>query len=343
MRAANGTAIAGKNYLATAGTLGFLAGPAYSQQTFNLTILPTTVITATTTTLVLTLSQPAGGANLGAITAEVVTINEFPGPPGPPPSPINLISPTITSEQIVTSGRAITAITFSFSKPLSTSRANNLSNYGYFVYAGGPDGSFGTSGYTTLNSAVYNPATQSVTVTPSVPLPLNKFFRIMIDGQTNTLLNNGLTDQAGNLLAGSNGAAGSPYVVTFAAGGRLSYVDAGRNAVTLQLKRGGLIEMFRAPSGAVQQLQLFGVVPGKSALTGSLRRARGGTGRTTLPSIGGASGARIRLKKPPFFFSARSFISFVGQGSCRRARPGERARFRTACRLAIEFSVSRRL
>ena len=308
----NGTAIAGKNYLPAAGVLTFLPGPSNSLESFNITILPSSSLTVTTTTLTLTLSQPGGGATLGAISTEVVTIEEIPappappGPPGPPGPPVNANSPTVTSEQIITNGGAITALAFTFSQPLDPSRAENLGNYGYFVYTAGANGSFGTNGFTTLSSAVYNASAQSVTVTPSVPLPLNTFLRITIDGQTNTLLNNGLTNLSGGLLTGSDGVVGQPYVVTFGAGSRLSYVDGARNMVTLQLKRGGLMEMFRAPSGAVQQLQLVGVVPRKSTLTGSVRRGAGGTGRTSLPPIAGASGMRIRLKTPPFVFAARS-------------------------------------
>ena len=90
-----------------------------------------------------------------------------------------------------------------------------------------------------------------MTLTPSAPLPLNTFFRITIDGQASTLLHNGMTDVQGEQLAGSSGAAGTPFVVTFAAGSKLSYTDTMRNIVTLQLKQGGLMEMFRTPSGDV--------------------------------------------------------------------------------------------
>jgi hypothetical protein len=143
----------------------------------------------------------------------------------------------------------------------------------------------------------------SVTVTPSSPLALNTFFQITIDGQAgNPLLNAGIADPSGNLLIGSNGKAGSPYVATIAVGTRLTFTDTGRNLVTLQLVRGGVMEMMRSASGSVSQLQLFGTVRGKSILSGTLRRTRGGTGRTYLPPIRGTAGVRIKLKTPPFFF-----------------------------------------
>jgi hypothetical protein len=300
-----GTAIAGTDYEPVSGTLNFPNGPSNSIQSFTVTIVPSQSPIATATTVVLTLSAPSGGATLGAISTEILTIDEIPGPPGPPPSPpspINLNSPRVTSERLVTNGHAITGITFTFSKPLVASRAENLANYGYFVYTAGPDGSFGTSGFTTMTSATYNPSTQSVTVTPGAPLPFGTFFQITVDVESSTLLHNGLTDLAGNQLAGSNGAAGTPFTVTFAAANRLTYNDGAGNAVTLSLLRGGLIELFRGPSGAALQLQLAGIVPGKSTLTGSVHRGPRGTGRTTIAAIAGASRVRIRLKTPPFYF-----------------------------------------
>jgi hypothetical protein len=156
--------------------------------------------------------------------------------------------------------------------------------------------------YTTLRSAAYDAGSNTVTVTPSAPLPLNRFFRIIIDGQASPLLHNGITDIANNQLAGSGGAAGTPFIVTFSAGTRFKYTDAMGNIVQLQLSQGGVMEMFCAQGGVVQQLQLAGTIARKSILSGSVKRARGSTGRTVLPPIGGAAGVRIRLKTPPFFF-----------------------------------------
>jgi hypothetical protein len=200
-------------------------------------------------------------------------------------------------------GRAITALAITFSKQLDRGRAQDLGNYGYYVFSGGRNGIFAAADvYTTLSSAVYNSATNTVTVTPSVPLPMNSFFRIIIDGQASPLLHNGITDVANSQLAGSSGAAGTPFVVTFGAGTQLTYTDSARNVVQLQLRRGGLMEMFRFASGDVQQFQLAGTIARKSTLSGLLKRPQGGTGRTFLPAITGAVGVRMRLRRPPFFF-----------------------------------------
>ena len=310
----NGTAIAGKQYAPAAGTLTFLPGQAYSEQTFPVTILANASQSASTTTVNLTLSQPTGGATLGLISTATLSISELPAPPAPPPPPpppIDLIAPVLTSEQMIATGRSITAIVLGFSQPLVPARAQNLASFGYFVYSAGANGNFGGAGggYVALASAVYKAASQSVTLTPGVPLSLNTFWRITIDGQTNTLLNNGLTDPANNLLIGSDGHIGTPLYVTFGAGKRLAYTDSARNVVSLNLTKGGVMELFQAPSGAVEQLGLFGTIARKTTLSGSVSRGRGGTGRTVLPPIAGLAGVRMRLKGPAFVFRTTSSLA----------------------------------
>ena len=296
----NGTAIAGTDYVAASGTLTFLAGQV--QQSFAVTILPDTSQRASTTTVILSLSQPTDGATLGSIATAVLTINEL---PGPPPPPLDIVAPEVTGEQLTVTGRAITSVTIAFSKALNPNRATDLSNYGYYVYSeGGGEVAGGT--YTALSAAVYNSTTDTVTLYPAAPLPLNQFFQITVDGQASPLLNNGLIDLAGNQLLGSSGARGTPLYLTVGAGSKLAYTDSGHNAVSLQLKKGGVMEMFLSPLGVVEQLQLVGTVPAKSTLSGSVHRGRGGTGRTVLPTIGGSAGVRIRLKTPPFFIRATS-------------------------------------
>jgi Calx-beta domain len=318
----NGTAIAGKQYLPASGALTFLPGQAHSEQTFPVTILPNESQSAVTTTVNLALSQPADGATLGTISTATLSISELPAPPPPPP---DLVAPKLTSEQLISNGLSITAIVLDFSKPLVPGRAQNLGNYGYFVFSTGANGVFGSSGgsYVSLSSAVYTEASQSVTLTPSVPLSLDTFWRITIDGQTSTLLNNGLTDAANNLLIGSGGTTGTPLLVTFAAGKRLKYTDSSRNVVSLHLTKGGLMALFQSPAGNVQQLQLFGTIARKTTLSGSVSRSRGGTGRTILPPIAGVAGVRVRLKTPPFVFRAASLVadaelSELGWGSAGR-------------------------
>ena len=69
------------------------------------------------------------------------------------------------------------------------------------------------------------------------------------------------------------------------------------------------MELFRTPGGDAQQLQLIGTIARKTTLSGSIRRGRGGTGRTYLPPIAGAAGVLVRLKNPPFVFRATSLVA----------------------------------
>ena len=230
----------------------------------------------------------------------------------------------VTSEQLSTNGSGIAAVTFSFNAPLDPTQAQNVANYGAFVITASRSGIFGSaaSGSTPIRSAVYNPANLTVTLTPAALLPMNQLDRIVIDGQANALLNSGLTDANGNLLAGSGGVIGTPFVSTFGAGTRLAYTDGSGNAVTLRLTRGGLMELFQSPDGSIQQLELMGTVPKKSTLTGSVRRGAR-AGHTALPPITGSAGVRIRLK-PSAFVSPRSgpsAIADTAEPSARIARP----------------------
>ena len=166
----------------------------------------------------------------------------------------------------------------------------------------GPGGVFGTTAddATPIQSAIYNPSNLTVTVTPAGVLPMTRLNRIVIYGRANQLLTTGVVDTNGDLLAGSNGIPGAPFVTIFGVGTRLTYPDGTGNIVTLRLTRGGLMELFQAPSGQIQQLVLIGIVPNQSTLTGTVRRGPHGSGRTAMPPITGGAGVRIRLKPPAF-------------------------------------------
>jgi hypothetical protein len=82
-------------------------------------------------------------------------------------------------------------------------------------------------------------------------------------------LHNGITSVAVAQLAGSSGAAVTPFVATFSVGTKITYTDSVRTKFPLQLSRGGLIEMLLSPSGAVEQLHLAGTIARKSTLSGS--------------------------------------------------------------------------
>jgi hypothetical protein len=304
-----GSAIPGVDFTPVSGTLTF--PPGVMAQSFTLPVLANSA-NPYDATVALTLGGPTGGAVLGTPSIEIVTIDK----------PL-----VVTSEQLSINGAGIAAITFAFNKPLNPSQAQNPANFGSFVIAAGPGGVFGpaASGSTPIQSAIYNPSNLTVTVTPSAVLPFNHLDRIVIDERANPLLNNGLTDANGNLLTGSDGVAGSPFVTNFGAGTRLAYVDGIGNVVTLQLSRGGLMELFQFPDGSIQQLELVGTNK-KSTLTGTVRRGPH-PGRTALPAITGTAGVRIRLK-PPAFISPKSVPSAIAEKaepSARIVRPDSKS------------------
>ena len=150
-----------------------------------------------------------------------------------------------------------------------------MANYGNVIRTAGPDRVFGTydDGLVTIASAVYNAATNTVTLTPAAPLPLNVLYQIAINQNANTVTGAGVADTTGALLNG--GVTGGPYVAQFALGTRLSYADGTGNRVALALTGGGLMELRLGPDSQAQQLRLIGAQPGRSTLNGTVRRGAG--------------------------------------------------------------------
>jgi hypothetical protein len=291
---AGGTASPGVDYTPTAGTLTFLANQTIAS--FAVPILKSS--SATSKTLGLVLSGPSGGAQLGtpAVAALTLMVNPY-----QPVGPVDTVPPQVVGEQLVLGGGGIAAVVFQFSKPLDPAKAVDLGNYGYFAILSGLDGVIGSSddGFVPLASAQYSPSADAVALFPATPIPLNGFARITINGVANPVLGRGLTDTSGNLLSGlGNGVPGSPYISTFGVGTSLTYVDGSGKTVNLSLSGGGVMEMFRTPSGEVQSLSLIGAVPRKSVL--NLHANNNGSRYTSIPPIQGGAGVRLRYRTPPF-------------------------------------------
>lgn len=269
-------AVAGEDYVPVSGTLTF--GPGVTQQSFALPILGNSA-NPDDATIALTLTSPTGGAVLGAPTTETVTIDK----------PL-----IVTNDSLVIGAGGITAVVLTFNKPLDAASAVNLANYGFFAQEANSVGIFAGGGSDlSLASASYDSLSQSVTLDAASPLPMNRVYRITVDGNASMVLDNGLTDVYGGLLEGSSGVPGSPYLITFGAGTHVTYTDDTGAVVTLQLRKGGVVSLFQSPSGSVQELGLIGAIPGRSKLTITEKRVHGRAGRTALPPISGAGGVRI--------------------------------------------------
>ena len=105
-----------------------------------------------------------------------------------------------------------TQITLTFNEGVIQSGAENVANYR--IIAACADGQFGPHDARTIRikSAVYNPATDTVTLTPVHRLNWHRRYEIKVNGSSPT----GLTDLFGNLLDGArNGKTGSDYVAVF--------------------------------------------------------------------------------------------------------------------------------
>lgn len=201
--------------------------------------------------------------------------------------------PTVQDVRLVTGKRGITTVFLTFSEGLRTaSDVDPTRSSNYAVAQAGRDKRFGTQDdkQLGLEAAEYDEAALTVRLNanPRRPLRLNMLLQITAKAE-------GLTDKAGNLLAGNAGA-GTDYSKILGRGMRLSYVDRTGDNVTLRLSRGGVMELVLGGDGEARELELVNTVTNQSTLSGTVRKPRsGGDGRTTLRSISGMSSVINRL------------------------------------------------
>ena len=203
------SAAPGVDFAPVSGTLTFNPGESIKNITIPILGNPPVGVTEV---FGVALSNPSVGTVLGTINPTLMLIR------GQSSTVVSSPGPVVLSLQPVVGKQGITAIDLTFNAPLNPVRAQDLGSYGYFVLSAGPDGVFGTSddGAIPLVSAAYNPAANLVILTPSAPLPANRLYRILINGQANPALGTGLTDTAGNLLdSDQDGRAGGIYVGVF--------------------------------------------------------------------------------------------------------------------------------
>jgi hypothetical protein len=229
------------------------------------------------------LDSPTGGAILGGVTTAVLTIQDV----DPDTTP-----PQVTGLSWTGSSQSIASLSLSFTGPLDPSSASNPANYHLVGLLGGAA--------IPIAAVRYNPTTDSVTVVPSWPLPARQYVQIQVVGAGPS----GVRDLAGNRLDGAGtGTPGTDYVASFAQGTRLQYVDSAGNRVTLQVKGPGYLQQVRNSSGGGILLDLVGMVPHRTTLTGSVKAPKGRGGQTDLGSIEGLGqfgDVRVLLRTPPF-------------------------------------------
>jgi uncharacterized repeat protein (TIGR01451 family) len=291
----DGTGRAGIDYVPAVGVLQFADGQ--QSATFTVPVIENHVH-GPNLTVNLTLSTPQGGPGLGQQTTAVLTIlNDNP----------DLIGPVVSSLQLLGSGRAITGVLLSFSKPLDPGPASNPAN---FILSG--PGRSGRPALIPIRSVSYNAFTNTILVTPSRALSQGTFYQIIVNGSAPL----GLTDTAPahNLLDGTgNNQNGTSYVASFIRASSIKYADSHGNTVSFQLRGGGVLDLVRSGTGEGDTLTLVGARPFRSVLSGSVRAGRsGGTGVTTLKAIHGLEpfgGVKSTLTTPPFFVGNQPLVS----------------------------------
>lgn len=301
-RTAGGSAIPGVDYQPVSGVLTF--GPGETLKHIQVPILAHPHGRGDVA-VGLVLESPASGAILGERSAIPLTIRDL--------DP-DFVPPQVLAVRLKGDANAITSLTISFSEPLNP--GTSLNGAAYRLVDLGPGGVLGSAENQSIGlyPPSYDPATQTVTLTPLAPLAAGRHYAIILVGEGP----NALTDLAGNPLSGiADGIAGVDFISLFARGESLSYTDSKGNLVSLRATGGGFLDLTRTVAGDARVLTLQGGVPGWTTLSGSVLGQRGrGDGVTTIDAIEGLGQfgqIRVTLSSPPFLVKQLPFNLNVGR------------------------------
>ncbi len=242
------------------------------------------------THLTLTIDSPTGGAWLGSTTKSQLLIQD--ANPDTTPPRISGLSWTGTPKWI-------SSLALQFTAPLNPHDATNAADYLLTTTTSGQP--------IPIASLAYNPSTFTVTIVPASPIPSGQYDRIQVIGTGPS----GIKDLAGNPLEGNgNGNPGSDYVALFAQGRRLRYIDGHRNLVRLAVNGRGYFQQVLYASSNGLSLNLVGMVPDRTTLSGHVRAFRGGTGQTQIGQVSGLGSfgaVKVMLRTPPFLVNSFPF------------------------------------
>jgi hypothetical protein len=207
-------------------------------------------------------------------------------------------------------GQGRTSIVVSFDGPLVATTAEDV---GYYqvnaVGPGNPEVVTSTGAADPVVSASYNAGTQQVTLGLAKPLALGQFYRVMITSQPSTGVmdvvsptpTNGITATTIQPIDGDNDdtPAGDFYGLV-GLGTSFRFTDDDGDTASIQLSKGGSLQVWRELNGDVDQLGVVGAVANRSVLTGSVRRAKGSDGQVVLPSTIGLGDVIDKLSPSSF-------------------------------------------
>ena len=281
----NGTAVAGTDFTATSGVLTFAPGQATAS--FTVALSADGKAEADETFRVL-LSDATGNVQLDdADQIATVTLKST-----GTPAKVSDVALAWAKK-----GKASVAkgITLTLDQPLTGTP--NVADFVLYARSKDTAGGGGVAKRVALASVTYDAATQSLTVTPKKPLKANAFYQL-------TAATHNLLDAAGVPVDGaSNGTAGSNLSLYFGTGNKLTYKDRDGDTVSLKLTGTGMMKLTRGTDGEGLVLAVTGDNAG-TVVTGLVKKAKSGTGRTTLTSVTGLDAAQNKLPASLFTVAA---------------------------------------
>jgi len=205
----------------------------------------------------------------------------------------------------------ITSVVLTFRVPLDPATAQNVDAYSISKKTKGEDSSFGvidTSSKGTrrrvrFSSAVYDPATQTVTLTPTETFDVaRKFKRLRVSGNgPNAVKTPAGTpiDGDGNGRPGGNAEVHSRVIRS----SNFNFKEADGDTAHLRLKGPGTLRVWSDKKRVIAPVVfLFGTNPGQSTLTGTVKHNRKhGDGVVTIHAINQASSASVPILTDPTF------------------------------------------
>ncbi|RLT16026.1 MAG: DUF11 domain-containing protein [Planctomycetota bacterium] len=278
----DGSATAGVDYTATAGTLSWAAGDT-SPKTITVPILENSQISLDRLFTV-ALSNPSTNATIatGGSTATVTIKNDD----------IDKNGPIVSVVQLAGSSTSFNQIVLTFNESLSSTTATDTSNY----IVTDPSGT-----NIPVNSAQYLATSNSVVLTiPTGVTKSNLIYKVFANGSSP----NGLQDLYGNFLNGTGSGNNTNFIDTVARGTNVTYNDNMNNKVNITLNN-GYFDLVRYADGHGRGLSLYNTST-STVLNGTVKRLNAAsTGYTVIEYMSGVTvpnKVKIALTQPPFVF-----------------------------------------
>jgi hypothetical protein len=182
-----------------------------------------------------------------------------------------------------------------------TQGSNSSNGFPFLPFLARPKVSPYKNNKVVITSAVYDDATQTVTLVPSAPFKAWKFFRtIRVKGIGAHIVK----DAAGNPFDGKGIGAASDLVFTYVYhhGKHVSFRDGDGDVVHLDLKGPGEIFLIQQPhKNPSPMVFMSGTTIAKSVLTGTVRKTHTGDGTVVLAELEGTNSVQTNLLTNPVF------------------------------------------